>query len=66
MADKVTITALTNGPLQVQGPVTVTSATGVTRELEKALLCRCGNSNSKPFCDGAHKRVGFTDPPTHG
>ncbi|MCU0649313.1 MAG: (4Fe-4S)-binding protein [Gemmatimonadaceae bacterium] len=53
-----------HGPLVVRGPVTlVDEATGATVvEDRRMVLCRCGQSAKKPFCDGAHRRVHFRDP----
>jgi uncharacterized Fe-S cluster protein YjdI/CDGSH-type Zn-finger protein len=58
----VVITPLRNGPLSVVGPVGVTRPDGTIEVKERCELCRCGHSDSKPFCDGSHARVGFTDP----
>lgn len=50
-----------NGPILCAGPVTITSADGAsTHTSTRAALCRCGQSTTKPFCDGTHGKVGFT------
>jgi CDGSH-type Zn-finger protein/uncharacterized Fe-S cluster protein YjdI len=52
-----------NGPLGVAGPVEIISGTGRTIDrVEKTALCRCGHSARKPYCDGAHAKVGFVAP----
>ena len=49
-----------DGPLQVRGNLEITSGTGrVVARVTQGRLCRCGQSNNKPFCDGSHARVGF-------
>lgn len=49
-----------DGPLLVSGNLEIVSAGGRTAwRGTKAALCRCGASNNKPFCDGAHKDAGF-------
>jgi CDGSH-type Zn-finger protein/uncharacterized Fe-S cluster protein YjdI len=49
-----------NGPLRVEGNLEITSGTGrVVARLVAARLCRCGASQSKPFCDGTHAKIGF-------
>jgi len=53
--------ASANGPLLVSGGVRILDAEGaVLYEGEKAALCRCGGSANKPFCDGTHKKNGFS------
>jgi CDGSH-type Zn-finger protein/uncharacterized Fe-S cluster protein YjdI len=54
------ITPVPNGPLQLSGNVEICSGTGRTVfRTQSARLCRCGASETKPFCDGSHARVGF-------
>ncbi len=59
--DEVTIKVRENGPYLVRGKVTVTDADGnvYTVESPNIALCRCGGSQTKPFCDGSHKTNGF-------
>jgi CDGSH-type Zn-finger protein len=50
-----------NGPLQVRGPIEVLSGTGrMVCRVSQARLCRCGGSQTKPFCDGSHASNGFS------
>ncbi|MFC3650837.1 ferritin-like domain-containing protein [Dyella humi] len=50
-----------NGPLRVRGNLEIVSGTGrMVARVTSAYLCRCGQSQNKPFCDGSHARVGFT------
>lgn len=61
MSDHVSITPHENGPLEVSGQVSIVAPDGtVLAETDKTFLCRCGQSGNKPFCDGTHKRVGWT------
>ncbi|HET9989838.1 MAG TPA: ferritin-like domain-containing protein [Kofleriaceae bacterium] len=54
------IDPLTDGPYQVRGNLEITSGTGrVVARVQSAKLCRCGASNTKPFCDGTHVKIGF-------
>jgi CDGSH-type Zn-finger protein/uncharacterized Fe-S cluster protein YjdI len=57
------VTPLKNGPLKVEGNLELVSGTGRTiNRTTQAFLCRCGGSQSKPYCDGTHSKLGFTAP----
>jgi hypothetical protein len=50
------------GPLWVRGGIPIVSADGEDYEIRnRVTLCRCGASGNKPFCDGNHVKIGFTD-----
>ena len=50
-----------SGPIWVRGGVTIVSADGFVHEKRnRVTLCRCGESQNKPFCDGTHAHIGFT------
>ena len=51
-----------HGPVRVEGDLTLVDAEGHEYGLggrESIFLCRCGLSQNKPFCDGAHRTGGF-------
>ena len=51
-----------SGPLWVRGKIPVESSNDKEYEpRNRVTLCRCGASGNKPFCDGAHVTVKFSD-----
>ena len=51
-----------DGPLKVSGDAAIFAADGTLLEQAgELLLCRCGRSASKPYCDGSHQDTGFRD-----
>jgi CDGSH-type Zn-finger protein len=62
--EKVTIKINDNGSIRVNGTVELVDGEGNQYEVGSSFsLCRCGQSEKKPFCDGAHKKVGFESAP---
>jgi CDGSH-type Zn-finger protein len=59
-----TITPYRDGPLIVRGNFRLLDQDGgeIDPGRKTIALCRCGKSGIKPFCDGAHKRSGFSAP----
>ena len=60
----VKITVRPDGPLRVEVTGTIKLLDSNGNEWNVAgkpafSLCRCGASENKPFCDGAHNRIGF-------
>jgi CDGSH-type Zn-finger protein len=59
-----TVTVLKNGPYHITGGIELIGENiqfGEGASKEHYTLCRCGASENKPFCDGAHKSSKFND-----
>lgn len=50
-----------DGPYIVTGEF-VLHARGAPRDDVSVVLCRCGRSSNKPYCDGTHTRLAFVEP----
>ncbi|AWX56567.1 CDGSH iron-sulfur domain-containing protein [Brevibacillus brevis] len=62
--EKVTIKINDNGSIRVTGEVELLDGAGDKYEVGSPFsLCRCGQSEKKPFCDGTHKKIGFESAP---
>jgi CDGSH-type Zn-finger protein len=54
------ITPTPDGPFQVTDLQNLKNRNGVLEAKQKMWLCRCGASANKPYCDGTHKKIGFS------
>jgi CDGSH-type Zn-finger protein len=56
------ITVRNDGSIRVEGDFEILDQEGKSFGLggrTSVGLCRCGESQTKPFCDGSHKKVNF-------
>lgn len=56
------VETMPNGPLLVYGSITVKHhGSEELKESKVTAFCRCGASSNKPYCDGTHVRINFSD-----
>ncbi|MEM7115622.1 MAG: CDGSH iron-sulfur domain-containing protein [Chloroflexota bacterium] len=57
------VLVMDSGEYQVRGDVQLLTMGGETvAEEYRMTLCRCGESNNKPFCDNTHRKARFVAP----
>lgn len=62
MSQSPTLECKPNGPYLVKNLEDLRDANGKPIPTEPTIaLCRCGGSAKKPFCDGTHRKNGFSD-----
>ena len=56
------IRIMKDGPIVVEGKFKVIgTGNSELKSTQMTSFCRCGSSRSMPYCDGTHRKVGFTD-----
>lgn len=64
---KPTIEATLNGPYIVRGLENFKNSRGESIKTNPVMaLCRCGQSSTKPFCNGTHAKIGFSSAKLEG
>ena len=58
----VSVKIMIDGPILLKGNFTL-NYNGIKKEVVDSLIsiCRCGESDHQPFCDGKHRKIGFND-----
>jgi len=61
VARPVEIRIMKDGPIVITGKVSLTDNDGKEyKTYSITSICRCGESGNLPFCDGTHRKIGFT------
>jgi uncharacterized Fe-S cluster protein YjdI len=58
----VSVKVMPDGPIVLKGDFTF-QYNGIKKKVKEGILsiCRCGASKQMPFCDGAHRKIGYED-----
>ena len=60
-SEETEVEVMPNGPVLVKGKLRITLPSGIVEQKHRTTaFCRCGASGNKPYCDGAHRTVGFS------
>jgi len=60
--ERTEIEVASGGPYLVKSEVEIIHPDGKRESRDKVTaLCRCGASKNKPYCDGTHRTIGFSD-----
>jgi uncharacterized Fe-S cluster protein YjdI len=58
----VNVRIMKDGPIVVEGKFRILGKDDLElKPSQMTSFCRCGNSRDMPYCDGAHRKTGFTD-----